>query len=633
MRSLPAWVMAVLLALSTGPASPAGAGIVQITDLPTGRFVSAPSISGDGKYITVGSNGNLGGVNPTLGGNVFVFELPTGVWTLITPDGGSDPTISADGRWVAFTSGADYVGRNVDGSDEIFRYDRLRRRFSQLTRDRNGDGGSELPVISGNGKRVVFETTSNLRRRNADFSNEVYLFNRAGNVPLSIDPESDGESHFPAISADGTLVAFETNSNLTGRNEDFSLELMVYDVKNRDLSQVTNDPEGNGDSSTAAVSGDGHFVVFLSSSNIDGLNPDGATAVFLMNRARHFSVITNSQDGVWDGDTPTINDDGRWIAFVAGFDITGGNPDHNGEILLYDHTRKTFAQITSSTGCPNFIPKITGDGTRIAFMSRCDYTGGNPDLGAEVFVADNPALNLVVHAEGPVGLEVRDPSDQVVNSTTTVIPRATYAQGDFDGDSQPEVRITIPQAVEGPYRVHIVPDSGAMPTDPVTVDLTLNAVPVTLADDSVGNLTGQELTFYNQTFSRRASRMTPVNGLGSSVTLQARLIHPLAPAGPVVLRFTDGFDEVRFDLGSIQGYSQILGRVFKGVVNGFTVKMRFINRTDGSVSATFSARDGDLSMFAGSSDVSMTIVLQVGPDTDMYQWRFKRRVNGRLLLR
>jgi hypothetical protein len=172
-----------------------------------------------------------------------------------------------------------------------------------------------------------------------------------------------------------------------------------------------------------------------------------------------------------------------------------------------------------------------------------------------------------------------------------------------------------------------------MPADPVALDLTLNAVSVALADDSVGNLAGQELTFYNQTFSRRAARMTPVNGLGSSVTLQARLIHPLAAAGPVVLRFTDGFDEARFDLGRIENYSQVLGKVFKGVVNGFTTKMRFINRTDGSVSATFSAKGGDLTMFAGSSDVSMTMVLQVGPDTDMYQWRFKRRLNGRLLLR
>src|SRR5882724_1702036 len=158
MRSFWVWAAVLSLTVSAGVVRRAGADVVQITDLPTGRFVSSPSISQEGKYIAVGSNGNLGGLNPTLGGNVFVFELPTGVWTLITPNGGSDPTISADGRWVAFTSDADYVGRNVDGSDEIFRFDRQRRRFFQSTRDRLGDGGSYLPVISGNGKRVVFET-------------------------------------------------------------------------------------------------------------------------------------------------------------------------------------------------------------------------------------------------------------------------------------------------------------------------------------------------------------------------------------------------------------------------------------------------------------------------------------------
>jgi len=46
------------------------------------------------------------------------------------------------------------------------------------------------------------------------------------------------------------------------------------------------------------------------------------------------------------------------------------------------------------------------------------------------------------------------------------------------------------------------------------------------------------------------------------------------------------------------------------------------------------ARDGDLSEFAGSDNVSMTMAVRVGPDTDMYNWRFKRSAtSGNLALR
>lgn len=71
--------------------------------------------------------------------------------------------ISGDGRYVAFSSDADSAGRNEDGSEEIFRYERLRRRFRQVTRDRVGDGSSVLPSIDFKGRRIAFETTSNLR--------------------------------------------------------------------------------------------------------------------------------------------------------------------------------------------------------------------------------------------------------------------------------------------------------------------------------------------------------------------------------------------------------------------------------------------------------------------------------------
>ncbi len=611
----------------------ANAGTVQVTNLPVGKFTSPPGISGDGRIVVLGSNGNLGGTNATPVANTFTYDLLTGQFVRITADGSTNPVISADGRYIAFESSSDYVGRNDDGSDEIFRYDRTRKRFSQLTRDKEGDGSSLVPAISGDGKRVGFETSSNLRGANNDFSNEVYLYNRSGNMALSRDPNGDGESHNPALSGDGKTIAFVSTSDLTGRNADFSQELFVYDLTARNLDQITNDPEGNGDSSVPAVSGDGRFITYISSSNVAGLNPDGASAVYLRSKTGYTTLVSGTPDGPFDGDTPTINDDGKWIAFTSGFDATGNNPDHSNEILLYNRTRKTFTQITDGPStCLNLYPKLSANGAKLAYQSNCNPTGGNADKTYEVFVADNPALNLEIHSEGPVNLLVTDPNGLTASATTSTIPNVAYTEGDFDMDSIGEDRVTIPLAVEGRYLIEVIAEAGATASDAITVDATINDVNTSLANGTVANLGGTTLGFGNQGFVRRVARLKPINGAGSRLYLGARLGHPRSASGPVKVRFTDGNVDQIFDFGLLENFGAY--GTIKGTFDGFFTKLRVVNRLDGSTSVSLSAKDGDLSEFDTGTDVSMTMIVQVGPDTDMYNWRFKKNpVNGQLSLK
>ncbi len=628
-------LLTLLSLFAGGWAGAAGAGIIQITDPPNISSVSAPSINADARYVTFSSDSDFGGLNPTSIENVFLYQVPTDHLTRVTNQGGSTPTINADGRWIAFSSSGNYVRRNADGSDEIFRYDRSWQRFYQATGDQLGDGASALPVINASGKEVVYETTSNIHRGNPDLSNEVYLLKRNVNHALSIDPVGDGESHSPTVSSDGKFVAFQSTSNLTGHNEDLSQELMLYNVARHRLVQVTNDPDGTGQSGSPTLSGDGRFLAFISSSNVAGLNPDGANAVFLMNRPRQvFSVITQTGGGLFDADMPTITDDGRWIAFVTGFDVTRGNPDGNSEIIVYDRTRKTFTQVTDSSACDNYAPKFSADGTRIAFLSDCDYTGGNAGSDQQIFLADNPLSNLVFHSAGPVSLYVEDPAGLIIGPSANFIPRASYARGDFDGDGQQEVRVTIPQALEGQYQITIVPDAGAVPTDPASVDVSLNGVTASLASDTVSAVSAQMLSFGNQGFLQRWARIVPMNGIGSSQRLLARLGHGLAATGAVTVRFTDGVSEALFDLGRIEAFSGASWRkTFRGVVNGFTTTARITKQTGGrTIGIRFAARNGDLSAFEGTDDLSMVLVVQIGPDTSMYSWRFKRRASGTLLL-
>lgn len=139
--------------------------------LPTGTLSRVGGISGDGRYVVFSSNasGLVAGDAGSSSFAVYVRDLSAGTTQRIdlTPGGGPGnggaggerPTISEDGRWVAFASSAsNLLGTQISGSVRIY----LRDRISGTTRQVSvGPGGSDLsgarnPVISPDGSLVVF---------------------------------------------------------------------------------------------------------------------------------------------------------------------------------------------------------------------------------------------------------------------------------------------------------------------------------------------------------------------------------------------------------------------------------------------------------------------------------------------
>lgn len=207
----------------------------------TGAAGQNPSISDDGRYVAFQSNNVAGTINGTS--DVFVHDLQTGSTVLVSVDSArnpadrgdaSDPSISSDGRYIAFDAAAQtLVPGDTNSAEDVFVHDMLTGQTTRVNVDSAGNqtDGDDLhlagPQISADGRYVTFESAAtNLVAGDTNTCTfGVHDFAAAGQCPdvfvhdlqtgtttrVSVDSngnQADGWSSDPAIDADGSAVAF-----------------------------------------------------------------------------------------------------------------------------------------------------------------------------------------------------------------------------------------------------------------------------------------------------------------------------------------------------------------------------------------------------------------------------------------
>src|SRR6266705_1488128 len=142
-----------------------------------------------------------------------------------------------------------------------------------------------------------------------------------------------------------------------------------------------------------SINSDGTRIAFVSDHDLTGGNADGDIEIFLYDTTTNsFTQVTNTTGG--GNEFPVLSGDGTRIAFESNRDLTGGNADGNVEIFLFDMTTNSFTQVTNTTGGGNEFASINNDGTRIAFRSDRDLTGDNADGNLEIFLYDTTTSRL-----------------------------------------------------------------------------------------------------------------------------------------------------------------------------------------------------------------------------------------------
>ncbi len=289
------------------------------------------------------------------------------------------PAFSEDGRYVAFTSSAtDLVAGDTNGVSDIFVRDReegVTVRVSVSSTGGQANGASLLPTISRNGRFVAFVSYASNLVVDSNGEADVFVHDRQAGITerVSVDAQGgevdEGGGIFfdsrPAITDDGNYVAFVSYaSDLVGTDTDSDticdLDCDTNDkpdvfVRNRDLGTTelisvdSNENQACGYSAWPAISGDGQYVAFASHSlNLAGdcyQGPycEGIINVFVRDRVNGktvvVSVVDRAQCQGGDFSAPAISKDGRYVAF-RGVAVEGQfTPEDTGldwDVYLHD---------------------------------------------------------------------------------------------------------------------------------------------------------------------------------------------------------------------------------------------------------------------------------------------------------
>jgi len=397
-------------------------------------WASEPSISADGRLVAYTGHQSD---QPGSVGQIYLRDIAAATTTLIsaTPMGlpadavSMQPSISGDGRFVAFLSLADDL---VPGANN--------HTYNVYVRDvRNGttalasvsstgqlaDDFSWHPSLSADGHRVVFESlASTLDPTGTGGSVEAYLRDLTASTTMLVSVGQDGRpaksrAENPKISADGRHVVFDTAAVLSPSDvNDWE------DIYERDLDAgvtrlvSSGGPQFSPDQSPS-VSGDGRFVVYQHAERttyaeaqqmIDDLECSGTCQSYYTDTTG--VVMTDMGTGVttrvpppivrvpWiDGiSSSVISADGTVVAYatLAPSEV-GPDAAAPGGVYVWNRiTGELNEASVDSLGIaalgPSFLPTLSGDGRFVAFASDAkNLAAGDPVPHLDVYRRDRSA--------------------------------------------------------------------------------------------------------------------------------------------------------------------------------------------------------------------------------------------------
>jgi len=391
---------------------------------------------------------------------------------------GDLPTISADGRFIVFTSNApDLVAADTNGTTDVFLHDRTTHETTRLnvgpTAGANGSSGTG--GISRSGRYVCFSSgANNLIASDTNNAEDAFLLDRTTGVIERVSVSSSevagtSSSTCSGVSDDGRFVNFYSYANnLAPGDSGNSLDAFVRDRQAGTTVLASATPTGtpgNGTTIGSMLAGDGTFVVFASSgSDLVTGDTNGAYDVFeRASDGESPAVLISRTPGGAPGDGPSnvafVSADGSTIAYLSGASnlVTG---DTNGfqDIFVFDRASGVTERVSVGMGGAEANghsenPKLSHDGRLVLFISHAtNLVPGDTNAKRDAFLYDRMTGTTVRVSAGAADEQPTDTtyyaslSDDGSFAVFTT-PSANLVPGDTNADNDVFLRDLRPLAL------------------------------------------------------------------------------------------------------------------------------------------------------------------------------------------
>lgn len=306
---------------------------------------SHAAISANGRYVGFMSDASNLVTDDTNGGyDVFVYDMKTKETTRVSVasdgsqannDWNALPSLSADGRYVAFQSNAsNLVDNDTNNADDIFVHDRKTKTTSRVSVASNGTQGNKASwkvMISDNGRYVTFQSSAtNLVKGDTNGREDIFLHDLETKKTTRVSVATDGTqgnngSWHPKINADGRYIVFwSAASTLVPNDTNVAEDAFVHDTVSHETKRVSvasNGTQGDAYSGRPSISADGRYIGFSSeATNLAANDDNGDADVFVHDqKTGKTTLVSVTLDGT----------SGTGPGALAGANNTNGSRDAN----------------------------------------------------------------------------------------------------------------------------------------------------------------------------------------------------------------------------------------------------------------------------------------------------------------
>jgi len=343
----------------------AAESLTRVTNTPEQAVNLNPTLSDDGSTLVFESSADLAGTGRNSSFHALRVSLASAAFAEIGTTRAVCSALSSDGKTIVFASTEDLAANNGDRNSEIFLFDGTNPQ--QLTKTEAGSVDSRLidgnwqPSVTTDGHVIAFVSNRDLSGQNPDSSNEIFLFDTVAQRYTQLTNETPEHAvSNPKISDDGSRVYYRRTNLATSETAD----LVLIETQTRTTRVLATGIPDLSMTEGRALSNDGMRVVY------SALTAANQSQVFLFD-GRDNSVRQLTQLGSRVTDVklqPTISGDGRRVAFATRRRATVAS-DGGVELYVLDLPTSQIQQITNAPAAATaeVVSSLNFDGSLVAF--------------------------------------------------------------------------------------------------------------------------------------------------------------------------------------------------------------------------------------------------------------------------